>query len=89
MAVGATRGDVVRLVVRGACGLILFGLMIGLPLTFAAGRLLDAQLYGMSPYRPVVTLSAVVALGFSALVASFVPAFRASLLDPLDALRAE
>jgi ABC-type antimicrobial peptide transport system permease subunit len=89
MALGATRGDVVRLVVRGAFGLILFGLMIGLPLTFAVGRLLGTQLYGISPYSPVVTLSAVVALGFSALVASFVPAFRASLVAPLDALRAE
>ena len=89
MALGATRGDVVRLVVRGAFGLILFGLIIGLPLTFAAGRFLGAQLYGMSPYSPVVTLSAVLALGFSALVASFVPAFRASLVAPQDALRAE
>ena len=89
MAVGATRADVVRLVVRGAFGLILFGLMIGLPLTFAAGRVLGTELYGISPYSPVVTLSAVVALGFSALVASFVPAFRASLVPPLDALRAE
>lgn len=89
MALGATRGDVVRLVVRGAIGLILVGLMIGLPLTFALGRFLDAQLYGISPYSLVVTLSAVAALGFSALVASFVPAFRASLVAPLVALRAE
>ena len=89
MALGATRRDIVRLVVRGTFGPTLFGLMIGLPLTFAAGRFLGAQLYGMSPYSPVVTLSAVVALGFSALVASFVPAFRASLIAPLDALRAE
>ena len=85
MALGATRGDVIRLVVRGAFGLVLLGLMIGLPLTFAAGRFLGAQLYGISPDSPVVTLSAVVALGFSALVASFVPAFRASLVAPLDA----
>ena len=62
----------------GAFGLILLGLLIGLPLTFAAGRFLGTQLYGISPYNPVVILVAVVALGFSALVASFVPAFRAS-----------
>ena len=89
MALGATQRDIVRLVVRGAFGLILFGLMIGLPLAFATGRFLGAQLYGTSPYSPVVTVSAVAALGFSALVASFVPAFRASLVAPLDALRAE
>jgi len=43
----------------------------------------------MNPYNPVVILASVVALGASALVASFVPAFRASLISPLDALRAE
>jgi predicted permease len=89
MALGANRGHVVRLVVRGAFGLILFGLFIGLPLTFAVGRFLGSQLYGINPYNPVVTLAAVLVLGLSALVASFVPAFRASLISPIDALRAE
>ena len=78
-----------RLVLRGAFRLILVGLCIGLPMTFAVGRLLGNQLYGMSPYNPVVTLVSVLALGLSALVASFVPALRASLISPLDALRAE
>jgi predicted permease len=89
MALGANRGHVVRLVVRGAFGLVLCGLLVGLPLTFAAGRFLSTQLYGMSPYNPVVILAGVVTLGLSALVASFVPAFRASLNSPLDALRSE
>jgi predicted permease len=89
MALGANRGDVVRLVVRGAFGLILVGLLIGLPLTFAAGRFLGTQLYGMNPYNPLVILAAVVTLGLSALVASFVPAVRASSISPLDALRAD
>jgi ABC-type lipoprotein release transport system permease subunit len=43
----------------------------------------------MNPYNPSVTLIAVVALGLSALVASLIPAFRASLISPLEALRAE
>ncbi len=89
MALGADRGHVVALVLRGAFGLILLGLLIGLPLTFAAGRFLGSQLYGMNPYNPVVTLVAVVALGLSAFVASLIPAFRASSISPLDALRAE
>jgi ABC-type antimicrobial peptide transport system permease subunit len=89
MALGANRGDVIRLVLRGAFGLILLGLLVGLPLTFAVGRFLGNQLYGMNPYNPVVTLTAVLALGLSALVASFVPAFRASLISPVEALRAE
>jgi len=89
MALGANRGHVVRLVLRGALGLILWGLLMGLPLTFAAGRFLGNQLYGMNPYNPGVTLTAVLALGLSALVASFVPAFRASKCSPVDALRTE
>ena len=89
MALGADRGHVVRLVLRGAFGLILFGLLIGLPLTFAVGRFLGNQLYGMSPYNPAVTLESVLALGLAALAASLAPAFRASLISPLDALRAE
>ncbi|MGA8598202.1 MAG: ABC transporter permease [Bryobacteraceae bacterium] len=89
MALGANRSDVVALVLRGAFGLILFGLLLGLPFTFAAGRFLGNQLYGMNPYNLVVTLVAVVALGLSALIASLIPAFRASLISPLDALRTE
>jgi predicted permease len=89
MALGADRGHIVRLVLRGAFGLILLGLFIGLPLTFVVGRFLGSQLYGINPYDPVVTLAAVLVLGLSALVASCVPAFRASLISPQDALRAE
>jgi predicted permease len=89
MALGANRGHIVALVLRGAFGLILFGMIIGLPLTFAAGRFLGNQLYGMSPYNPAVMLASVLALGLSALIASLLPAFRASLTSPLDALRAE
>ncbi len=89
MALGANRGHVVALVLRGAFALILFGLLVGLPLTFAAGRFLGHQLYGTSPYNPVVTLIAVVTLALSALAASLIPAFRASLISPLQALRAE
>jgi predicted permease len=87
IALGATRGDVVRLILKGAFGLILAGLSIGLPLSFAAGRLLGNQLYGMNPYNPAITITAVVTLGLSALLASVVPAIRASLISPLDALR--
>jgi predicted permease len=89
IALGADRGDIVALVLRGAFALVLFGLLIGLPLTFAVGRFLGNQLYGMSPYNPVVTLAAVVALGLSALAAALIPALRASSIAPLDALRVE
>jgi predicted permease len=89
VALGANRGQVVALVLRGAFRLILLGLLIGLPLTFAAGRFLGNQLYGMNPYNPAVTLGAAVTLGLSALAASFIPALRASLISPQAALRSE
>jgi ABC-type antimicrobial peptide transport system permease subunit len=89
MALGADRRDVMVLVLRGAFVLILFGLFVGLPVAFAAGRFLGSQLYGMNPYNPAVILVAVAALGSSALVASLIPALRASLISPLEALRGE
>jgi ABC-type antimicrobial peptide transport system permease subunit len=89
MALGANRRDVLTLILRGAFALILFGLLLGLPLTFAAGRFLGHQLYGMNPYSPVVTLVSVATLGLSALIASLIPAFRASAVSPLKALRTE
>ena len=89
MALGADRGQIVALVLRGALMLIVLGLIIGFPLTLAAGRFLGSQLYGMNPYNPVITLVAVLALGLSAMLASLIPAFRASMISPLDALRVE
>jgi predicted permease len=89
MALGADRGDVVALVLRGAFALVASGLIIGLPLAFAAGKFLGSQLYGMNPYDPVVMLAAVVVLGLCAFVASLLPAVRASLISPLEALRTE
>jgi predicted permease len=88
-ALGASRGDVVRLVLRGAFVLILIGLGLGLPLTLAAARLLRTQLYGMGPYNFGVAAVSVVVLGLAALVASVVPALRASGISPAGALRAE
>ncbi len=89
MALGANRGDTVALILRGAFMLILLGLAAGLPLSFAAGRFLGHQLYGMNPYNPVVMIAAVTALGVSAFAAALIPALRASSISPLDALRAE
>ncbi len=89
MALGAGRGDVVRLVLRGAFGLLFLGLLLGLPMTFAVGRVLGSQLYGANPYDPAVTLTAAAALAFAALAASLIPAYRASSISPCDALRTE
>ena len=89
MALGAERRQVIALILRGAFGLVLLGLILGLPLTFLAGKFLGSQLYGFNPYDPVVTSIAVVTLGLSALAAALIPALRASLILPTDALRAD
>jgi predicted permease len=89
LALGATRGQVVRLVLRSVFGSVVAGLLIGLPLTFAAGRFLGSQLYGTSPFESAAIVTAVLALGSAALVASSVPALRASSISPVDALRTE
>jgi len=89
MALGAHRGSIVRLVLRGAFALMFAGVLIGVPLTLAVARFLASQLYGMNPYDPMMMLTAILALGFPVLVASLIPAFRASGTSPMDALRAE
>jgi predicted permease len=89
IALGASRSDAVGLILRGAFRLILFGLIVGLPLAFAAGRFLGNQLYGVNPFSASVTSVAVAALGLSAVAASLVPALRASRISPVEALRAE
>lgn len=89
MAVGADRSNIVALVLRGALALVVFGLVVGVPLSLAAGRFLGHQLYGLSPYDPSVLSAAVLALAVSALVAALVPALRASATLPMNALRAE
>ena len=89
MALGAGHGDVIALVLRGALALVVVGLMIGLALTPLAGRFLGQQLYGMNPYDPAVILIAVLALGFAALTAALIPAVRASMISPSEALRTE
>jgi ABC-type antimicrobial peptide transport system permease subunit len=89
LALGADRSQIVTLVLHSAFRLIGAGLLIGLPLTYAAGRFLGNELYGTDPHNPGVTLAAALVLGLSALVASLVPALRASAISPVDALRAE
>jgi predicted permease len=89
MALGASRRDAVAMILRGTFGLIAVGLVLGLPLTLAAGRFLGNQLYGMNPHDPFVVLTAVAALGISGFLAALIPALRASRISPMEALRAE
>jgi ABC-type antimicrobial peptide transport system permease subunit len=74
---------------RGAFLQILIGLAIGIPLSIGCARLIAAQLYHVKGWDPLVLISSIVALGFSALVASIIPARRAASINPVQALRTE
>jgi predicted permease len=88
-ALGAQRGDVLRLVVGEGMWPVITGLAAGAIVALASARVMETLVFGVSASDPL-TLSAVAAtLGFVALVASLVPAYRALRLDPVKALRAE
>ncbi|HXB72635.1 MAG TPA: ABC transporter permease [Candidatus Acidoferrales bacterium] len=89
MALGADRGSVLALILRGALLQIVLGLLLGVPLTLAAGRFLGSQLYGINHYDPTILAVAMLAIGASALMAALIPALRASSIPPIQALRAE
>jgi ABC-type antimicrobial peptide transport system permease subunit len=89
MAVGADRGQVVRLVLHGAFSQIGIGLALGIPAAILAGKLMTNQLFGVRPWDPFMLTTAVLLLGFAALLASLVPARRAAGVEPMVALRNE
>jgi predicted permease len=89
MAVGADRRDVVRLVLGDVARLAATGLLAGLAGVLAAGRLMRQGLYEVQPTDPLTIALAVFVLASVALVAGWLPARRASRVNPLTALRAE
>jgi len=89
MALGAGRLNVVNLVLRGAFTRVLVGLVLGLPLAVGAGRLIAAQLYGVSFGDPLALGVAAASLATCALVAALIPAGRAASISPIRALRTE
>ena len=89
MALGAQTQDVMRLVVRQGMNPVLIGLVVGLAATFAVGRLLTAQLYQISPHNPFLLGATATVLALAALLACLIPARRATLVDPIQALRTE
>lgn len=89
MALGASRGGVVALILRGALRQAVVGLALGLPLAYLAARLLTHTLYQTSPFQPLILLGAAACLLLASLVAALVPARRAASIDPVIALRSE
>ena len=89
MALGANRGSVIRLVLRGAFLQVAIGLAIGIPAAIACGRLISAQLYLVKSWDPIVLIGSIIALAWCALIASIIPARKAASIDPVKALRIE
>jgi len=87
MALGAARTSVLWLVIREASVLVLIGAAIGVPLAYAAGRSVAALLYGVRPLDAMAYLTAAGLLVVVGGVAAFLPAHRASRIDPMVALR--
>jgi predicted permease len=89
MAIGATQAQVLASVARSACILIGTGLVLGLGMALGAGRLLERILYGVTPSDPVTfAIVFAIMLGVGA-AATFIPARRATRIDPMQALRQE
>jgi putative ABC transport system permease protein len=89
MAIGAERFDVLRMILREATVLTVTGLVIGTGLALGAAQAAKSLLFGLKPRDPLTLVMAVVTLSAVAALASFLPAYRASKLDPLTALRYE
>jgi putative ABC transport system permease protein len=89
IALGARQGQVRGMFVRQGLLLTCLGLALGLGAAVGLTRLMSALLFGISPLDPMTFCSVAVILGASALLATFIPACRASSVDPIEALRWE
>jgi ABC-type antimicrobial peptide transport system permease subunit len=89
MALGAERGSVVAMVMRGALMQTLLGLAIGIPVALVCVRFVKAQLYEITNADATVMAGAILTLAVAACVAGLIPARRAASIDPMQALRIE
>jgi predicted permease len=89
VALGAQRGNVVRMVLRDALLLVVIGIAIGVPMTLAASQIIRSQLHGVGATDPVSFVVALLVLSAGAIAAALLPAVRASRVEPVVALRSE
>jgi ABC-type antimicrobial peptide transport system permease subunit len=87
MALGAERGNVIWMVMKEVLFLVGAGVVVGVPLAIGLSSLIKSQLFGMAPHDPITLTAATLGLAAVACLAGFVPALRASRVDPTHALR--
>jgi ABC-type antimicrobial peptide transport system permease subunit len=87
MALGAAPASVVRLVLSRVTGLVAMGVVVGSGISLWASKFVAALLYGLEPGDPVTLIGAVLVLGAVGAAAGWLPAFRASRIDPAEVLR--
>ena len=89
MALGASRGSVVEMVLRAAFWQVGIGVALGIPAAIGAGWAIASELFGVQPWNPAMLGFAALLLVLTALVAAAIPACRAAAVDPMRALRTE
>jgi ABC-type antimicrobial peptide transport system permease subunit len=89
MALGALRSNVIGMVMREVFLLIGAGLIVGFSLALALANLIRSQLFGLNPQDPLMFIGSAIVLTLAAGLAGFIPALRASYVDPTTALRNE
>jgi putative ABC transport system permease protein len=89
MALGARRGDVLKMTVKQGLKLVVVGVAIGLVAAFVLTRVMASLLFGVSATDPVTFVSIPLVLMSVAMLASYIPALRATRVDPMVALRAQ
>ena len=87
MALGAARGEVVRLIVGQGIKIAAVGVAFGLVAAFAATRVMQSLLYDVAPSDPLTFVAIVTLIGVAAVMASWIPARRAARVDPVETLR--
>jgi ABC-type antimicrobial peptide transport system permease subunit len=89
MALGAARGQIASMILPETLQLVLIGLGIGIPTAIAAAQLIKSELYGLKSDNPITLLVAISIMASIAGLAAYLPARRASRVEPMVALRTE